>query len=955
MSRTIQQTQNNSASTQITEVGTNTGFNAGDLVYYQNGDYKGAPNLTLPSTANFAATAALPVTPQNLSYSFNQAGNGVGVFGGSQQKCAAVLTNGNIVQVFISMTNSQPYFQIVNTSNVVQVAATVISATYLNTAYTGIGVLALTGGGFVAYWVNNTGGTTNTMNYAVYTNTGSVTTAATQDTSFSFGAPYVTINGVGLANGGFVLCGGNNNTLAVQFRGYSSTGVGSFGVTNAGTNIVSNAYNSIGLAARSDSSFMLFFATSTTIYSYFLYTSAGSSITSNTITIGTNSGTQCDVSTMSDGTTYVLVYNGYSSGLYTGSYRFLPTGNTLGSEFSIPAVNFNKGQASGTIYPPTVLGLSNGNFIATFYDAGSPTPGLNYVVINSSGACVTGTNSNGTVPLPLTFIPGISYSLNCLIETSAAICVHWGTSAKSSSKTANTYYVQLSKTTYLPIPAVSVAATVGTASGAASGLGYANSVPTAVSVAATTTGAVTVPTSPAYVVSPSTLYSTNPISSNASATFPDGRFVLAYRDGTTYAVYASVFSSSGALQTTINVGTGYASGSTGMLAVCCLSSGKFVVSYATSNTTTTHAMYSSTYSFLSATTTAAASNDTNHNMSSAGLSNDRWVFTYFTSSNYSAYDVYDANNTLIAGPAIFTAGNCYNIGVAATNWGSFMVTYYYPGASANYTQHVYNSTGNTYVTFANTSMGASNGLTNNRATTWSGGMMMYLYNSSGVPYPYWANDSITDYATGSAMTGYYDITTYPNIAMGCTGFGNPVAFMPSASPTTPAYSIYAWENKIPGWTNAFTFPNSGNFSSANSLSFRGNAGYGTQPTVTSGVGNSVVVSWANSSGYLQYAIINIVPVSSTLVLTAGVTSSAPIPVSPATTTISSTVVAGTFVGVAASTASAGGTGQVISNGPAKLNATYTNAASGAFDHSGTPTGGVRGTYNGKIVNMQGNT
>jgi hypothetical protein len=53
MTRAIQQLPNNSGTSSVVEVYTATGFNAGDPVYFQNGDYKNPANLPAPSSVSF--------------------------------------------------------------------------------------------------------------------------------------------------------------------------------------------------------------------------------------------------------------------------------------------------------------------------------------------------------------------------------------------------------------------------------------------------------------------------------------------------------------------------------------------------------------------------------------------------------------------------------------------------------------------------------------------------------------------------------------------------------------------------------------------------------------------------------------------------------------------------------------------------------------------------------------
>ena len=88
-------------------------------------------------------------------------------------------------------------------------------------------------------------------------------------------------------------------------------------------------------------------------------------------------------------------------------------------------------------------------------------------------------------------------------------------------------------------------------------------------------------------------------------------------------------------------------------------------------------------------------------------------------------------------------------------------------------------------------------------------------------------------------------------------------------------------------------------------------------------------------------------------VTSGVTQSNTISINPtANVTSNATAI---LAGVALTNASAGSTGQVQINGFATLNSNYTNTAAGAFDFTGQAIDGVRGIYNGKIINLQGNS
>jgi hypothetical protein len=126
-----------------------------------------------------------------------------------------------------------------------------------------------------------------------------------------------------------------------------------------------------------------------------------------------------------------------------------------------------------------------------------------------------------------------------------------------------------------------------------------------------------------------------------------------------------------------------------------------------------------------------------------------------------------------------------------------------------------------------------------------------------------------------------------------------------------------------------------------------------QPRVTAGVGNNAIITFlGGASNYPSFIIINGTSLSNVYNITAGVTPSAFTPVAPVAT---SGVISGAFAGVAITSATAGSTGQLVTNGQALLGASYTGTASGAFDSTGGAVAGLKGTFNGRSVNLQGNS
>jgi hypothetical protein len=963
MSRSIQQFPATSSSTSVVSVATNTGFTAGDLVYYQNGDYKGAPNMTLPSSANFPATQTLPTNPNDWVYSTNAPGQGVNIYGGSVNKGSAVLSNGNVVHAFASVSQSV-YFRIIDVSNTNIVSATLVSNVFVtNSSCSNVGVLALTSGNFVVYWVNASGGSTNRLCYAIYTNAGGAVVAAVQDTTLDFASSTNSLNGVALPNGGWVIAGGTG-TPSVIHRGYTLSG-STVTPTYAATTLPTlyNGQNYMGIAARSDSSFIIVYPTTAANYFFYLYSSVGATITNSNIATSTSISTVCDVSILSNGTTFVIAYkNSTGAGTPYPAFRFLPTGNVLGSEFAIPYQNINGSQIANTFQPINVLGLSSGNFLLTFADYANTAninTGFNYAVFNSSGTAVIATNSSGVIPLPINSVPMRSNMTLNLLETSTSIfvCFTYGP-GRTSATQASSYYFKLSKTTYTLLTDNGVSTTVGSSVAGASGLGYGRTTPSAIAVSAATSGTVSAQTSTSYTLPPSIAYASQ-VSSTSAATLPNGNFLIAYKDYVTNIVYVSVFLPLGDLLQTITVGLGYAYTVSNQISVCALSSGKFVVSFSPSGSvsTLTNAMYSSSYALISTSTITSLSSGGvggGRSVSSAGLSNDRFVVAAFDSNNYPNVYVFDNTNTSIYS-TILISTSCNGMAVVANDWGGFYTQIYDNGSTLIRFYGYYNSTGNTYAQQGNIN---TTGSGNNAQTKliYSNGILYGLgYNGGNYVYNFY-EDMTNSPIQSSAINATNALNGTFGGILGVTGLGNPLFFYPSNTSNT---------NNITGWTTSqqssgswstamITYPNN-SFLSTATISYSSSFGSGLNAVSTPGVGNNVVLAWSDTSGFLQYAIANVIPVSASTTVTAGTSSSLGIVVSPVTSAVNSLVIGGVFSGVAATTATAGSTGQVIVNGAAQLNANYTNTISGAVDHQGSGVNGVRGTFNGRLINMQGNT
>ena len=197
MSRSAPTTEASTIDPGYITVPTTTGFNQGDLVYAKNGDYASIPNGVFPY-APFDADIAAPI------YSTGSGGWGSieNINGGSKCNYADKLTNGNTVDVYFIKSGTgtgRPAFRIVGPTGSIVVAETEMSTVFVSTGASSIGVCALSGGGFAAFWINSAGGAgAGYPNYAIYSNTGVVVTATTQDTGAGAGSTANPISGVAL-------------------------------------------------------------------------------------------------------------------------------------------------------------------------------------------------------------------------------------------------------------------------------------------------------------------------------------------------------------------------------------------------------------------------------------------------------------------------------------------------------------------------------------------------------------------------------------------------------------------------------------------------------------------------------------------------------------------------------------------------------------------------------------
>ena len=932
----------NPVSSQAITVSSAAGFNAGDLVYFNGstGDYGTPPLSAAPATVSVPITGPVPL----LSGLLGSNSSDVGIYGGCRTKeFAAILTNGNIVQVFFNPTTYEPSFRIVTTSGTVVVATTSISATLVQNSSPNIAVAALTGGGFVVAWNNSSGGTAGRPCYAIYSNTGTVVTAATQDTTVG-----VAINNgypirlVATPSGGFIISFWSTpNTYA---RGYGATGTGSFAWVTLATNASSP---STGLAVRSNGDFMLTGTVSSSSTVYAIWSATGTVVLGSTsfVPVAGNFTYGCgDATCLSDGTTFVIAY-GISPSNNTFAFRFLPTGNVLSSEFYIPAANTYK--AAG-LYPYvlSISALSSNRFILSVASQTSNYP-LAYAVFNSAGVCLSGTSgTTSTAAVPI-YIPqayfGFSVSQITAIETpSGFISLYYPNRDNNavSSMQAST----INSTTYALTSVLSSNQVAGSATGTPVAYARSGSSPLGAAYSVTPGSFGVAGTFGAFVKTPEVVDSVAAINLS-TATLPDGRVLIGYQD-TSNNIKVAVYSITGVLTQTLMITAGGGGGSIqtfSKLHIATLTSGKFVISYATSSSACDVKLYSSTFTQIGSTVSITGMNggtNSGYYAVVSGLTGDRYIVVYPNTSNFATYRVYDNTNSVLVADTVFPGNyNLRFLAVCGYSNGGFLVSGR-DGSNLIQTGQFANPSGNTFTQTVNFAAptGATNGLvSNNRAVANTYGFVYLLYNyGAGYITYYTSTVGVNQLGPNPSISG---LSSSEGSAVGVTGNGIGVI---SCQVSGVMYLVNGVDNNVTlSSTLVKPYVTGGTFNSQNSM--------------TPSYGSNIGIAYLDENQKVNYMIVCGNTIPSSITVTSNDPSS-PVPIYPGATSASPAIQNTIFAGVALQTVPPGGAGLVQVNGTAQLNSTYPAGTTyRAFDHQSQGVPGVKGTITGRTITLQGNT
>lgn len=936
-------------------VNSTTGFAAGELIYYKNGDYAPISNSAVTS-APFDISQTQAFKGASSFGVYYTTGDNETVNYGSKSKCVAKLSNGNLVRVYLTYNSVyRPTFEIYNQSNVQVVAKTTISSTYTNNNYSAIAVAAFASGGFVVAWLNDAGGTANSINFAVYDNNGVATLSATQYTSVTVGASSNIFLAATSDNKFYIAV--HNSGNVVYLTCFNQAGTAQFAPINTG--ITGSTGWAIGLTTRSDNSAALVSqnGAGSTSFGFRVYSSAGATLNTQTFTpTGSSANPACDIDCLSDGTTLVIGYNVYNSAYYWG-YVTVPSSNVISAEYAIPASNSLNSPYVGfgsTGYNLVVKALSTGGWIMFFQD---PSYAVVYAAFNSSGTCVSGTNATNSKAAPI-YMPssywGIYMSAG-VVETTDQVNFYAASSGGYASVRNPMVFCKISTSTWSLVPGNYRSQVVGTASNAVNAYSKSNSGPSYAKFVASSSGTLSYNGSMGYTsaVLPVTGAGVNALH---SSTWNNGSFAVAYRVGTIN--YVNIYNSDAVLQTTITVGTTTAGTPTlapnNTIRVACLAGGGLAVAWMKSSwTAITVSTYNSGYTLINEITSG-----TSHNMSGstggynfdlAALATGGAILVWVYSYPY--YLTTDSNGNNVINTTILSGySSPYEIAVACDPWGGFGVSWSdnSSGVPRFFTYATYDG-GATYSNLTSTSS----------MNTYSAsyGSRKMVCTSTGIYFMSWysASQAINIYSytreltTGPWSNGQtFTVGDFRGGIVGATGNGTLVV-----TNTHPSATLYAW-----GMNQCLFSSGSGGVPASLTLPLTGISPYNSTNSqlqnMTPMAGFNTLLTFINGSFQPYMVIINSYPYTATTPITSGSSLSSAVAVNPGT---SGTLNGYILQGVSATAAGAGGSGLVQTNGTATLNSNYSaSAPATTFDYTmpnGSGISGVKGNAIGRTVTLKG--
>lgn len=933
------------------------GFTTGDFVYQTNQGI-GRVSDTAVSTASFSISSPVATSPI-----LSQPNAGflkyIEYYGGmNTANAVAQLTNGNIAVAYGkrasgASTNAYIYFKVLDASDNTVVAETTVSTTanYLNNGGA-IGCLALPNGKFAVIWNGfQASSSTRYLSYAIYNADGTVSTAATQLTTY-VGAPDNQLAFAARSDSSFVVSF-YNSAGAVVYYVISAAGAlvysGSTGSGSMGTGFNSQ----LNVTVRSDDSFVLFFCgNGTSAVYYYVYSSTNSLIVGTSFTAGGGSAVNSAKSFLLPSGSVAFVY---SSSNNTAYFRTFSTGNVLGSEntlFSYAVNNF-------VGFSANIINGSGDFMVVWSYDpdtiSATGTTRLGkafYRVFNSSGTALTSATeiraiNNHNQGATIQILPvGSSIRLYKSSATGPATTTsyYWP---------RGIYYAKINSTSYALEPFSSVTQVGGVSTASVNGYARSGSSISSASFFAATTQTLSTSVGPSTSTTstqllPQTVIENQIALAASCCALQNGDIAVAYKLQTfPYAVKLAIYNSAGVQQTLITVASAGA-GYYGQVQVIQLTNGKIVVVYNSTSTNVAGSIYSSSYSFLTTITsnTVYGSGEEDWTVSPLGQ-NSLFILGYKEGSQYMRYSVFNDSGTRIvfAGTTSDSTSVFNTVAVCGLRSGDFVI--WGPNASSGVLRYYLfgRTADNSYAecVVANVTGGGTSPYYyfNNVSVTPDDFVVVFGGGTSSdvVSKLIAAGLSTTNNNGVASSTSYYNSSSGATPALGTTGNGDPL--VASNNPSTAQPLRYGLLPVPSGLKNSAVNTNSSTaFTNLSSLAYQGSI---NPISISPYNGDAFVATYLDQN---QYPVIGIYYANSSTfstTITAGVTVSSPVTLSYKT--------GYSLVGIAITNCSAGGAGIVQTNGTAVVSNTYPSVTAQGFDFRNPITAGVKGTISGRIVTM----
>lgn len=892
----------------------NTGFSAGDLVYQKNGAVDVIPD-GLVATGNFNINSNVNITAGATNSNVLSA-TGVGPSGGSQffGPVAAKLSNGNVVVAYVAYVGSYyAYFRIFDENNTEVVAPTRIPVFTANSSQN-ICVCALPAGGFALAFNDSS----SALVYAVYTNTGAVTLAPTQDVTVSVQSMVIAPRGSG---NGFIFVTNDSTNLQTRFKVFSDAGT----QTIAWTNVV--GYNSSqqrpAVAVRSDNSFVVGTRTSASAYRYYVYSSTGTAGVNGTVnsTYTTIGSPHFSMTAMTTGTNVDMVYFVFNEA--TSNYiirQTLSATNVLGTE-TVVTIS----------YTSSIQALSNGGYAIAYQDG------------NNLGMLALSVYNSANTPLATTTVNGIAinisnfYNYTSIVELASNYLVA-GSYAYAQTQSPTTVMAQINKTTYAVRSFNAPSLTVGASSASVNTYAKSASNPNAAYFLASSSGTLSKTISSGAVAYPGYVQSTT-VNFIHNRVMQNGDIVVVYSDS--IGVKFNVYNSYGTFLNTYTVTTSITNT---FPKACVLFDGTLVIVVPASNNFT-YTRYSTSYAVLGTAShqtlfpsyTPNSPNSISAGYDVAPLANNRFVVGYRAGS-FSTYSVISNSLTAVDSSSISNS-QINNASVSSMPNGGFTISAQNDNGSRQAWMYTLAESGNTYVqqTQAGSLVGDSwpnSGWLSSASTAQGFSAIIGYSNSTSNVYQWDASTSTTFilFNVRQGYTGTVGLSTMPN--------GQVVSVYLDAPGASYIARFHAMNSSATNVTNSLSL----------SLPGTGSANSTPYVCVSPIFDNVFVLTFMDSANKGAVAIYNMVSKTYSSPITAGVTVQNAVGYTPSQSN------GYIFKGVAATSALPGGTGLVQNVGAAQLNTNYPAGTTyQAFDSTGTLVTGTKGTIVGRNVNMTGNS